>query len=133
VNNGAKAKVERQLSPCETRILAYIADGYSNEEIAETLGNQCQTIKNHVSAILDKLQAKNRTHAVAIALKRGEIGSPDKEKTGIEENEQAAYQAGFLTCFCGENRWLMPNPGYLKCSNCGQVIMMPIRLKGEQI
>ena len=60
----------------ETQILNYIAEGNSNKVIAHILGISEQTIKNHVSAILRKLNANDRAHAVALALHSGWI-SPD--------------------------------------------------------
>ena len=60
----------------ETQILTYIAEGNSNKEIARILGISEQTIKNHVSAILRKLNVNDRAHAVALALRSGWI-SPD--------------------------------------------------------
>lgn len=60
----------------ETQILNYIAEGNSNKVIAHILGISEQTIKNHVSAILRKLNANDRAHAVALALHSGWI-SPE--------------------------------------------------------
>jgi two-component system response regulator DegU len=61
------------LSNRETQILTYIAEGNSNKEIAHILEISEQTIKNHVSAILRKLNANDRAHAVALALRSGWI------------------------------------------------------------
>jgi len=57
----------------ETQILTYVAEGNSNKEIAYILKISEQTIKNHVSAILRKLNANDRAHAVALALRSGWI------------------------------------------------------------
>jgi len=57
----------------ETQILTYIAEGNSNKEIARILDISEQTIKNHVSSILRKLNANDRAHAVALALRKGWI------------------------------------------------------------
>ncbi len=57
----------------ETHILNLIAEGQSNKQIAVTLKISEQTIKNHVSAILRKLNANDRAHAVALAYSRGLI------------------------------------------------------------
>lgn len=59
------------LTPRETQILNYVADGNTNKQIAYILRNSEQTIKNHVSAILHKLNANDRAHAVAIAMCHG--------------------------------------------------------------
>jgi DNA-binding NarL/FixJ family response regulator len=61
------------LTKRQTEILTYIAEGNSNKEIANILPINEQTIKNHVSAILRKLNANHRAHAVALALHSGWI------------------------------------------------------------
>ena len=61
------------LTPREMEILNYIAQGYLNKEIAVQLGISEQTIKNHVTSILRKLNANARTEAVVIAIKQGLI------------------------------------------------------------
>ena len=53
----------------ETQIMRYIADGNTNKEIGHVLGISEQTIKSHVSAILRKLNANDRAHAVALAIR----------------------------------------------------------------
>jgi two-component system response regulator DegU len=57
----------------ETQILNYIAQGNSNKQIAHILEISEQTIKNHVSSILRKLNANDRAHAVALAMRNGWI------------------------------------------------------------
>jgi len=61
------------LTPRETEILNYIAQGYLNKQIAAQLGISEQTIKNHVTSILRKLNANARTEAVVVAIKQGLI------------------------------------------------------------
>jgi two-component system response regulator DegU len=61
------------LTQRETQILNYIADGNTNKQIARILRISEQTIKNHVSAILRKLNANDRAHAVVLAIKSGWI------------------------------------------------------------
>jgi len=62
----------------ETQILNYIADGNTNKQIAGILQISEQTIKNHVSAILRKLNANDRAHAVALAMRNGWISAEGK-------------------------------------------------------
>ncbi len=62
-----------RLTPRETQILNYITTGNSNKQIAHVLGISEQTIKNHVSAILRKLNANDRAHAVVLAIRKGWI------------------------------------------------------------
>jgi len=57
----------------ETEILNYMAQGYLNKQIAVKLGISEQTIKNHVTSILRKLNANARTEAVVLAIKQGLI------------------------------------------------------------
>ena len=61
------------LTPRETEILNYIAQGYLNKQIALVLGISEQTIKNHVTSVLRKLNANVRTDAVVVGLKQGLI------------------------------------------------------------
>ena len=64
---------EEQLTPREIEVLRLIAAGNANKEIAAQLSITEQTVKSRVSNILDKLRAKDRTHAVTIGVKRGII------------------------------------------------------------
>ena len=59
------------LTPRETEILGYIAQGYLNKQIADVLNVSEQTVKNHVTSILRKLNANARTQAVVVAIKKG--------------------------------------------------------------
>ena len=59
------------LSPREMEILEYVTHGRSNKEIAYALGISHQTVKNHMTAILRKLQVEDRTQAAVYALSRG--------------------------------------------------------------
>lgn len=54
-------------------ILRLMAGGYSNREIADTLGTAEGTVKNHASSILSKLGVRDRTRAVLKALELGYI------------------------------------------------------------
>jgi DNA-binding NarL/FixJ family response regulator len=53
-----------------------MAGGYSNREIARALGTAEGTIKNHVSSILAKFGARDRTRAVLKALETGVLRTP---------------------------------------------------------
>ena len=62
----------------ERQILNYVADGNTNKQIAHVLNISEQTIKNHVSAILRKLNANDRAHAVVLAIRSGWISVGEK-------------------------------------------------------
>ncbi len=59
------------LSPREMEVLRLITQGMSNKEIANQLGISEQTVKNHVTAILRKLNVEDRTQAAVYALQYG--------------------------------------------------------------
>jgi len=61
------------LTDRETEILRLMAGGYSNKEIANSLGVAEGTIKNHVSNILSKMGVRDRTRAVLKAFEMGQI------------------------------------------------------------
>jgi DNA-binding NarL/FixJ family response regulator len=66
------------LSEREVKVLALIAAGNSNKEIAAQLSISEETAKTHVRNILAKLGVQDRTHAVTLALRRGIIRLPSK-------------------------------------------------------
>jgi DNA-binding NarL/FixJ family response regulator len=61
------------LTPREVEVLSLVARGLGNKEVGDILGTAPGTVKAHVQNILSKLGAKDRTHAVTIALRRGII------------------------------------------------------------
>jgi DNA-binding CsgD family transcriptional regulator len=64
---------EESLTARELAVLKQIATGKANKAIAAQLSISEQTVKRHVKNILGKLHANDRTHAVAIGVKRGII------------------------------------------------------------
>jgi DNA-binding NarL/FixJ family response regulator len=64
------------LTPRELEVLALLARGLPNKEIADSLYIGERTVKFHVSSILAKLDAANRTEAARIAIGRGLIEQP---------------------------------------------------------
>jgi DNA-binding NarL/FixJ family response regulator len=64
------------LTPRELEVLGLISEGLQNSEIAGRLFVTERTVKFHVSSILAKLGADNRTEAVALAARRGLIRMP---------------------------------------------------------
>ena len=61
------------LSPREREILGMLSKGLSGEEAAKQLFLSSETVRTHVRNAMTKLGAATRVHAVALALKRGEI------------------------------------------------------------
>lgn len=59
------------LSPREMEILEHVTHGMINKEIAKKLGISQQTVKNHMTSILKKLNVKDRTQAALTAYRRG--------------------------------------------------------------
>lgn len=59
------------LTDREREVLRLLRDGLSNKRIGRELGISVRTVKFHVSSILEKLEAENRTQAVARAMERG--------------------------------------------------------------
>lgn len=70
----AEHATDDTLTPREIDVLQLIARGNANKIIAAELSLTEETVKSHIRNILSKLGANDRTHAVAIGLKRGIIG-----------------------------------------------------------
>jgi DNA-binding NarL/FixJ family response regulator len=62
-----------KLTPREMDVLRLLAQGLPNRKIAAQLSVNERTVKYHVSAILAKLEAANRTEAVMRAIEQGLI------------------------------------------------------------
>lgn len=73
VNESRPARPLEPLTPRETEILALVADGLSNKEIASRLQISDHTVKFHLASILGKLGASTRAEAVSIGLRHGLI------------------------------------------------------------
>ena len=80
------------LSPRESEVLRYVAEGNSNKRIAYALGIGEQTIKNYITSIMRKLNANDRTHAVVLAMRKGWLNieqtldslEPEKDLTAVK-------------------------------------------------
>lgn len=77
---------EDELTRREMEVLRLIAGGNGNKEIAAQLSLSEETVKSHVTNILGKLRANDRTHAVTIGLQRGIIAldTPRSRITGSQ-------------------------------------------------
>ena len=79
--NGRKTLAERtteaaHLTPREVDVLRLMGNGDSNKIIAANLDITLDTTKKHVRNVIDKLQARSRTHAAIIAAQAGIVGNP---------------------------------------------------------
>ncbi len=72
----AEPPLPNPLTPREQEILALVAAGRRNREIAEELEVSEQTVKNHMTAILGKLRVSRRRDAAAVARRRGWVEPP---------------------------------------------------------
>jgi DNA-binding NarL/FixJ family response regulator len=61
------------MSDREVQVLRHLADGYDTAEIAEAMAYSERTIKNIIHEVTSRLQLRNRSHAVAYAMKSGII------------------------------------------------------------
>jgi NarL family two-component system response regulator LiaR len=73
---GASSKPGSDLSEREREVLQLLADGLSNAEIADRLVVSVAAVKYHVSSILSKLNATNRTEAVTLAWQHDLLSKP---------------------------------------------------------
>jgi DNA-binding CsgD family transcriptional regulator len=69
----AKPAAGPLVSPRDREVLRLLADGCDTSEIARALAYSEPTIKNAIQRLFDQLKAKNRPHAVALALRQGII------------------------------------------------------------
>ena len=70
---GAADVDDVHLTGREREVLTLLAQGLYLDEIARRLGIGSETVRTHVRKASDRLGAANRTHAVAIAIRRGLI------------------------------------------------------------
>ena len=63
----------KKLSPKQFEVLSLAAQGYTYEEIALARNGAKQSSKDRMRLVMQKLGARNKTHAVAIAMERGLI------------------------------------------------------------
>ena len=73
VGGGDRPESSLSLTPRELDVLAALAEGASNKEIARKLTISVHTVKFHIASLFDKLDAEGRTEAVAQAARLGAI------------------------------------------------------------
>ena len=76
----AEHAADDQLSSREIDVLRLIGAGNANKQIADKLSIGETTVKSHITNILSKLGANDRAHAVTIALRRGIIELPPRQR-----------------------------------------------------
>ena len=78
----------------EREVLWLLAQGLSNQEVADRMGISLKTARNHVSNILARLQVADRTEAIARARAAGLGG---EKRSGLQP--PAASVASFASCY----------------------------------
>src|SRR5690625_1784416 len=73
----AEIEEKQILSPRQREVLTYVRDGLTNPEIAVKLGVTERTVKAHCQEVFDRLGARNRTAAVAAAMRLGILEETD--------------------------------------------------------
>ena len=76
------------LSPREMEIIRYITRGLSNKMIAHRLGISHQTVKNHMTSILRKLDVEDRTQAAIYAIRHGWVHLQDIQPSSTRDNDR---------------------------------------------
>jgi DNA-binding NarL/FixJ family response regulator len=72
LSEGATSRLPN-LTPREREIMHLMAEGGTAQDVGDALGVSVETVRTHVRNVIRKLQARNRVHAIAIALQRGDI------------------------------------------------------------
>ena len=70
------------LSSREREIIGLLAKGLTGEQVAEELVLSTETVKTHIRNAMTKLEARNRVHAIAIALREGVISFDEPDRNG---------------------------------------------------
>ncbi len=78
---GGEGPAEEQLTVRELEVLDCVAQGMSNKEIADALFITEQTVKNHMTSVLRKLQAEDRVQAILSAVRRGWVVVAPRDAT----------------------------------------------------
>lgn len=76
LRDGRPPEGRSRLTHRERDVLSLMGDGMSNKEIAQQLGLQLPTVKNHIHSIFEKLEVSTRAMAVSLALSVGELHRP---------------------------------------------------------
>ena len=77
------------ISHKELEVMALLAQGYSNEEIADILPIQYQSVKNHMYNLTKKMKVNNTMEALSIAVGRGMLRIENTERPTPEDESKA--------------------------------------------
>jgi DNA-binding NarL/FixJ family response regulator len=70
-NQWVTIECKQSLTTREREILPLIAEGKSNKEIAQVIGNTAGTVRQQIAVMMEKTESLNRTHLVVKAIKEG--------------------------------------------------------------
>ncbi|HWI22459.1 MAG TPA: response regulator transcription factor [Baekduia sp.] len=73
LDSSASTAPEQRLSPREKEVLTLIAHGFTADAAGKQLGVSVETVRTHTRNAVRKIDGRNRVHAIAIALRSGEI------------------------------------------------------------
>ncbi|MFQ3536800.1 MAG: response regulator transcription factor [Aggregatilineales bacterium] len=86
-SSGEESERHLPLSPREMEVLRCVTRGLHNKAIAQELGISHQTVRNHITSILTKLNVRGRTQAAVYALKRGWVRAEEFNPPPENEND----------------------------------------------
>ena len=110
-----------RLTEREKAVLSACANGKNNRQIGKQLGIVERTVEFHLASVFKKLKAKNRTHAVALAIRNWLIDYPlawQPIETAPKDGAEVLLAFGYgydapppITCYWNSERedWLLGN------------------------
>lgn len=91
----AESIYEDALTAREEQVLRHVVEGLCNKDIAKAMSLAVGTVKSHLRTVFGKLNVKSRTHAVAVAERRGLVGGGHRGSAppaGVSRVTGASYQ-----------------------------------------
>lgn len=83
LRDAARPPRQPALSKREREVVDLLAQGLTGEQVADLLVISAETVKTHIRNAMTKLEASTRAHAVALALRDGEISAPPAFVAGV--------------------------------------------------
>jgi DNA-binding NarL/FixJ family response regulator len=87
---GTSVLAGRPLSRREGEVLRLIADGYSNQGVADALVVSVETVRTHIKSLLRKLSARDRAHAVSLGYRAGLLAA-DAVEVSIPQARSGSF------------------------------------------